>query len=103
MRIFTVSVLLVLSLCAASAVAQEAPPAADENCRAAPDDNSGTENGTPGADADPQQPLSQRLEDCRGVLEPPPTGDTDMTEPPPEGGKTPVITPPDVPAQPPAD
>jgi len=106
MRIFTVSVLLLLSLYAASAVAQEAPPAADENCRAAPDESSGTENsapGTPGAAADPQQPLSQTLEDCRGVLEPPPTGDTDMTAPPPEGGKTPVITPPDVPAQPPAD
>ncbi|MBI2255324.1 MAG: hypothetical protein HYU58_11940 [Proteobacteria bacterium] len=76
-------------------------PDAQEKCRAAPDENG---NAEPSGDAAGQQtPLTQTLEECRGVLKPPPTGDTDMTAPPPEGGKTPMIKPPDIPEQPPAN
>ncbi|UVK46707.1 hypothetical protein BPNPMPFG_002409 [Mesorhizobium sp. AR07] len=52
-----------------------------------------------------QQPadtnLSETLDNCGGVLTPPPTGDQGMTQPPPAEGKTPVIKPGEVPAQPP--
>lgn len=82
-----------LSALAMPALAQDTapPPDTSEKCRAVPDEN-----------GNPQQPSDQQLEDCRGVLTPPPTGDTDMTAPPPEGGKTPVITPPEVPEQQPS-
>jgi hypothetical protein len=92
------------SLLAAPALAQMSPPApapdTPENCRALPDDG---DNATaPGAEANPRQPPDQQLQACRGVLTPPPTGDTDMTAPPPDGGQTPVITPPEVPEQQPS-
>ena len=52
-----------------------------------------------------QQPgggnLTDKLNDCGGVLKPPATGDQEMTTPAPQQGKTPVIKPGDVPAQPP--
>lgn len=46
--------------------------------------------------------LTDKLNDCGGVLKPPPTGDQEMTAPAPDQGKTPVIKPGEVPAQPPA-
>ncbi|RWC46759.1 MAG: hypothetical protein EOS55_17485 [Mesorhizobium sp.] len=52
-----------------------------------------------------QQPsdasLTETLNDCGGVLKPPPTGDQGMAAPAPDEGKTPVIKPGEVPAQPP--
>ncbi|GAB1580359.1 hypothetical protein [Phyllobacterium phragmitis] len=44
--------------------------------------------------------LAKRLERCKGVLKPPPTGDTESDIPPPDTGKTPVIPPGIVPDQP---
>ena len=46
--------------------------------------------------------LSEKLNDCGGVLKPPATGDQGMATPAPDVGKTPVIKPGEVPAQPPA-
>ncbi|TSE08983.1 hypothetical protein C1D09_016730 [Mesorhizobium intechi] len=46
--------------------------------------------------------LSEKLDDCGGVLKPPATGDQGMATPAPDEGKTPVIKPGQVPAQPPA-
>ncbi len=40
------------------------------------------------------------VERCKGVLIPPPTGDTEIIEPAPEVGTTPVIPPDAVPDQP---
>lgn len=52
-----------------------------------------------------QQPgsgdLSEKLNDCGGVLKPPATGDQGMAAPAPDQGNTPVIKPGQVPAQPP--
>ncbi|UDL92958.1 hypothetical protein LGH82_31185 [Mesorhizobium sp. PAMC28654] len=45
--------------------------------------------------------LSETLDNCGGVLNPPATGDQGMTTPPPAEGNTPVIKPGEVPAQPP--
>ena len=45
--------------------------------------------------------LSEKLNDCGGVLKPPATGDQGMAAPAPDQGKTPVIKPGEVPAQPP--
>ncbi|PTE07891.1 hypothetical protein [Mesorhizobium helmanticense] len=45
--------------------------------------------------------LSDTLDRCNGVLQPPPTGDQGLAAPPPDEGKTPVIKPGEVPAQPP--
>ena len=41
------------------------------------------------------------LQDCNGVLKPPPTGDREIEETPPDIGTTPVIPPGAVPQQPP--
>jgi hypothetical protein len=87
------------SLCACLAIispvlAQTDTPSPDQNCQANPaPDGTGGQNGG-------QQPLSDKLGDCKGVLKPPPTGDREMATPPPTNeGKTPVIRPGDVPEQ----
>jgi hypothetical protein len=49
-----------------------------------------------------ERQLSETLEKCRGVLQPPATGDGRIVEPAPDTGKTPVIPPGSVPEQPPA-
>jgi hypothetical protein len=41
------------------------------------------------------------LENCDGVLTPPPTSDREIEQPPPDTGTTPVIPPGTVPEQPP--
>ncbi|QKC99603.1 hypothetical protein [Mesorhizobium sp. NZP2298] len=46
--------------------------------------------------------LTEKLNDCGGVLKPPATGDQGMAAPAPDEGKTPVIKPGQVPAQPPS-
>ncbi|MER9297863.1 hypothetical protein NKI38_15410 [Mesorhizobium sp. M0621] len=43
--------------------------------------------------------LTETLNDCGGVLKPPPTGDQGMAAPAPDEGKTPVIKPGEVPPQ----
>ncbi|TPK69870.1 hypothetical protein FKO01_02955 [Mesorhizobium sp. B2-3-3] len=45
--------------------------------------------------------LTEKLNDCGGVLKPPPTGDQGMAAPAPDEGNTPIIKPGEVPAQPP--
>ncbi|WP_353821187.1 hypothetical protein [Mesorhizobium sp.] len=45
--------------------------------------------------------LTDTLDPCNGVLQPPPTGDQGMAAPPPDQGRTPVLKPGEVPAQPP--
>ena len=47
--------------------------------------------------------LTERLAPCNGVLEPPATGDQEMTTPPPDEGETPIIRPGELPEQPPGD
>ena len=47
--------------------------------------------------------LSETLDPCNGVLAPDPVGDDAMTIAPPEGGETPVITPDELPPQPPQE
>ncbi|TIT28829.1 MAG: hypothetical protein E5W78_16485, partial [Mesorhizobium sp.] len=42
--------------------------------------------------------LTEMLDPCNGVLQPPPTGDQGMAAPPPDEGRTPVIKPGEVPA-----
>ena len=77
------------------------------------DQQQGTHNPAPQADKCRVQPdqgkqqpgggdLSEKLNDCGGVLKPPATGDQGMAAPAPDVGKTPVIKPGEVPAQPPA-
>ena len=84
---------LVLAAPAAAQTAEQ-PPVQSERCRAAPQGQDGQQK--PAANS-----LSDTLDNCGGVLQPPPTGDRGMTAPPPDQGKTPVIKPGEVPAQPP--
>lgn len=72
-------------------------------CQATPDQPQ-TKNGAKNGDnrkAAGKDSLTETLTPCGGVLEPPPTGDEDLTEPAPDQGKTPVIKPGEVPPQPP--
>ena len=61
--------------------------APNERCRVAP--GAGANGGT----------LTEKLDDCDGVLKPPTVGDTEMVEPAPDVGRTPVIRPDEVPEQ----
>jgi hypothetical protein len=89
----------VFSLCACLSIVSPALGQTDnaspgQNCQAnpAPGETDGQASG--------QQPLSDKLGDCKGVLKPPPAGDREMATPPPTNdGKTPVIRPGDVPEQ----
>jgi hypothetical protein len=60
--------------------------AQNESCRVAP-----------GADANGA--LTEKLDDCDGVLKPPTVGDTEIVEPAPDVGRTPVIRPDELPEQ----
>ncbi|WP_161939555.1 hypothetical protein [Paramesorhizobium deserti] len=64
-------------------------------CRAQPGD--GRKDDKQG---ETREALAERLERCRSVLKPPPTGDTEADIPPPDVGKTPVIPPRAIPDQP---
>lgn len=95
---------LLTALCVAAALpalAQTAPQAEPgvtrEDCRAAPEAG-GDQAAQPSADN-----LTAKLDACNGVLQPPPTGDSEIREPAPKGGETPVIPPGALPEQPPAD
>jgi hypothetical protein len=70
-------------------------------CQAEPDrnSNSGNDADQAGEQKPPAGDLTRKLEPCDGVLKPPPTGDSGMTEPAPNEGKTPVIKPGEVPQQ----
>lgn len=85
-----------LSLAAAAQSLDEPAVLPPEDCVVAPGDMPGD---TP-AETDAET-LSDALDPCNGVLEPAPVGDGEMTVLPPEGGETPVITPEDLPPQPP--
>ena len=67
---------------------------APEECQIDPEGPGGMDQGEA-----PTQSDARRLQRCKGVLIPPPTGDSEMVEPAPETGTTPVI-PPDLPASP---
>ncbi|NHT78450.1 hypothetical protein G8E10_22340 [Rhizobiaceae bacterium CRRU44] len=49
-------------------------------------------NANPGSGS-----LTEKLDDCNGVLKPPAVGDSEIVEPAPQTGQMPVITPNDVP------
>ncbi|TPK13747.1 hypothetical protein FJ872_20190 [Mesorhizobium sp. B2-5-9] len=85
--------MLALALPAAAQTAQQSPNQQADKCRAQTDQGGKQQPGS--------GDLSEKLNDCGGVLKPPPTGDQGMAAPAPDEGKTPVIKPGEVPPQPP--
>jgi hypothetical protein len=71
-------------------------PAQSTPCQAQPQDGNGQQQPKSNNDS-----LSETLDPCDGVLQPPPTGDEGIAAPAPDEGKTPVIKPDEVPVQPP--
>ena len=100
MRLLACLSIIAMTMSVSPVLAQdEAEPSSQQDrCQAHPDakDNRG---GTEPDNDDERNSTADVLEDCGGVLRPPPTGDREMTEPPPETGKTPVIRPEDLPGQ----
>ena len=93
------AVVLMSGLPAAAQTGVQVKPV--ENCQAQPDSNA---TQKPQADAKPNaqsDDLTASLQPCGGVLKPPPTGDQNATTPPATGSEMPVITPGEVPKQPP--
>ncbi|MBZ9797774.1 hypothetical protein [Mesorhizobium sp. ES1-4] len=84
--------MLALALPAAAQTAQPTPNQQSDKCRAQTDQGGKQPSGGD---------LSEKLNDCGGVLKPPAIGDQGMAAPAPDEGKTPVIKPGEVPAQPP--
>ncbi len=90
--------------CALPAAAQtNAQSAPSSPCQAEPDQDSNSGNNADQAGKQKPAPgdLTQKLDPCNGVLTPPPTGDSGMTEPAPNQGNTPIIKPGEVQPQPP--
>ncbi|UVC18458.1 hypothetical protein [Mesorhizobium onobrychidis] len=75
---------------------QDQPPAG--HCQAQPQNGQQQE---PPANNGAGNSLTDTLDPCNGVLQPPPTGDQGMAAPPPDQGRTPVLKPGEVPPQPP--
>lgn len=89
------SLMLVLAAPAAAQTNQQQNPAQQaDKCRVETDQGGKQQPG--GGN------LTEKLNDCGGVLKPPATSDQGMATPAPDEGKTPVIKPGEVPAQPPA-
>ena len=86
---------LMLALAAAQTVQQQNPAQQADKCRVQTDPDTKQQPGSGN--------LTEKLNDCGGVLKPPATGDQGMAAPAPDEGKTPVIKPGEVPAQPPAN
>jgi hypothetical protein len=74
-------------------------PAQSGPCQAEP--QNGQQQKPPPVNNGDNNSLTEMLDPCNGVLQPPPTGDRGMAAPPPDEGRTPVIKPGEVPAQPP--
>jgi hypothetical protein len=70
----------------------EEGPTASERCQTLPGKGAGDQQG-------PARNPSDKLADCGGVLKPPATGDSEITEPTPDIGKTPLIRPGELPDQ----
>jgi hypothetical protein len=88
------SVMLALAMPAMAQTNQQQNPAAQaDKCRMQSDQGGKQPGGGN---------LTDKLNDCGGVLKPPATGDQGMAAPAPDEGKTPVIKPGQVPAQPPS-
>ena len=95
LAIASCALVLALAVPAAAQTDQQQNPARQtDKCRVQTD--AGTKQPPAGGN------LSDKLNDCGGVLKPPATGDQGMAAPAPDEGKTPVIKPGQVPAQPPA-
>ncbi len=97
--VISVGAIMLLALPAAAQTNNQPTPASP--CQAEPDQNSNSGNN-PKQAAEQKPPagdLTQKLDPCDGVLKPPPTGDSGMTEPAPNQGNTPIIKPGEVPQQ----
>ncbi|MDX8526339.1 hypothetical protein RFM68_17705 [Mesorhizobium sp. MSK_1335] len=89
-------VTLIPVLPAAAQTAAQPKDQPTENCQAKPDANDQQQKQKQQADTDE---LSEKLNNCGGVLKPPPTGDQNAKTPPPTGSDMPVIKPGQVPPQ----
>lgn len=80
----------------APAMAQTTEPVVpedDNKCQVQPEPGQGAD-GSPDTES-----LAEVLDECNGVLQPPPTGDGELTIPAPDAGETPVIRPGEIPEQ----
>ncbi|UCI22426.1 hypothetical protein FJ970_14395 [Mesorhizobium sp. B2-1-8] len=93
LAIASCAAMLALAVPAMAQTAQQAPDQQADKCRAQTDQGGKQQPGGGG--------LSEKLNDCGGVLKPPATGDQGMAAPAPDEGKTPIIKPGEVPPQPP--
>ncbi|OQP84165.1 hypothetical protein BTR14_20380 [Rhizobium rhizosphaerae] len=87
-RLVAAAAFAAAALMATETIAQTAPAPGGTNCTGAPSSTGTGANPTHGSAS-----LTERLDNCNGVLAPPATGDGDMVSPPPQQGTTPVIKP----------
>ena len=71
------------------------PGISGDNCRATGSDSKSQDDQL----QSPSDEFASIVQDCRGVLTPPPVGDNDIVQPAPEAGATPVVPPGAVPDQ----
>lgn len=93
MKALTIASLMLALAAPAVAQTQQNPAQQADKCRIETDQGGKQQSGSGN--------LTEKLNDCGGVLKPPATGDQGMAAPAPDEGKTPVIKPGEVPTQPP--
>jgi hypothetical protein len=76
---------------------QVGPP--PEKCRVAPQPDQDKQQQNGNIDLLTTQSLSDKLDECNGVLKPPAVGDSEMTKPPPDTGEMREIRPHELPGQ----
>ena len=89
----TLAAAALVSAAALTPVASQDDDASDvagDPCVAGQDDKGGENNADTAADA---QSLTEKLDRCGSVLEPPAVGDKELIEPAPGVGTTPIIPP----------
>ncbi|OLP58631.1 hypothetical protein BJF93_17485 [Xaviernesmea oryzae] len=97
-RVLAAVAFVVMALAATEAIAQATTaPAGGDNCTGAPSSTGTGANPNHGSAS-----LTERLDNCNGVLAPPATGDGGLVAPAPNAGETPVIKPGQLPSNTPS-
>jgi hypothetical protein len=101
MRIQAALIFAMVAFSSSNVIGQtkEQPSVDSEHCTASPADQDNQSSTGDTGKAAKDGSLSQKMDDCNGVLKPAPTGDSDFSRPAPEEGRTPVIRPDNLPGQ----
>jgi hypothetical protein len=102
-RILAISAAMLLPISESTLAQDNGTTPQPEKCRATPQaESQDRRQKNEDIRRQDQQPLTEKLDPCDGVLKPPPVGDQEMTRPAPNIGEMPEVKPRDLPGQQPS-